>query len=184
MVEDRKNMVRIPDLLNDNKEEDKQIDQNFKVSEMFATANNGEFEQVYRATTSHVKKVFLRRLQSKNEISGGLDGQRGILHTSEAPYRSQKGHASRDNLHHRRANSISTAAATTYGLYRSGRNNQAKRSEAATRTLNNSDMDTSRLPSAMTEFAGQNNRNRAIGTRNTAFSNNQRGSSAYMASSD
>ena len=62
MVEDRKNMVRIPDLLNDNKEEDKQIDQNFKVSEMFATANNGEFEQVYRATTSHVKKVFLRRL--------------------------------------------------------------------------------------------------------------------------
>ena len=47
IADDRKNMVRIPDLFHgglDNKEEDKQIDQNFKVSEMFATANNGEFE--------------------------------------------------------------------------------------------------------------------------------------------
>ena len=37
-------MVRIPDLFNENREEDKHVDQNFKVSEMFATANNGEFE--------------------------------------------------------------------------------------------------------------------------------------------
>ena len=78
VVEDRKNMVRIPDLFNDNRDDEKPENQNYKVSEMFATANNGEFEQVYRATTSHVKNVFLRRLQSKNDIAGDVAG-RGLL---------------------------------------------------------------------------------------------------------
>lgn len=63
---------------------------------------------MYRATTSHVKGLYLKRVQSRGRTGGSdenLDAE-----------------SNNNILKHQRANSLSTAAATTYGFYRSGGN--------------------------------------------------------------
>lgn len=64
---------------------------------------------MYRATTSHVKGLYLKRVQSRGKTRGGVSEN---LDTE----------SNNNILKHQRANSLSTAAATTYGFYRSGGN--------------------------------------------------------------
>ena len=62
-ADDRKNMVKIPDLLgarNDQEGEDV-----VHVSQMFAQTSDKSIENFYRATTSHVKGLYLNRVKSR-----------------------------------------------------------------------------------------------------------------------
>jgi len=67
-------MIKIPDLL-ESKEVVSPKGESLEpvdVTEMFQTAKNKSFEQMYRATTSHVKGLYLKRVQSRGKTGGGL----------------------------------------------------------------------------------------------------------------
>lgn len=66
--DDRKNYVKIPDLLEE-KKGDIIVAEPVGVGEMFAFASNKSFEKVYRATTSHVKGLYLNRLKSRERLA-------------------------------------------------------------------------------------------------------------------
>ena len=69
--DDRKNYVKIPDLLEERKV-DSLAEEPPKVNDMFAFASNKSFEKVYRATTSHVKSLYLNRLKSRDRLGGDI----------------------------------------------------------------------------------------------------------------
>ena len=64
---ERKGVVRIPDLLEakPTPQSDQLSEEPIRVSQMFKSAQDANFEQVYRATTTHVKGLYLGRLKSR-----------------------------------------------------------------------------------------------------------------------
>ena len=59
-------MVRIPDLLEKKPlVSDLNSEEPVRVTQMFQSAQDENFEKVYRATTSHVKGIYLERLKSR-----------------------------------------------------------------------------------------------------------------------
>ena len=136
---ERSGIVRIPDLLESKPVQSELSEEPVRVSQMFQSAQDEAFEKVYRATTSHVKGLYLGRLKSRES---------GLMYTSMQGHEAYSGSQNVDKnggLKHQRANSFSTAAATTNVFYRSGKNIRGgqphgrsghRSSEVASGTLN------------------------------------------------
>lgn len=147
--DDRKNIVKIPDLLEENKGEF-QLNEPIKVNDMFAFASNQNFEKVYRATTSHVKSLYLKRLKSREkftETNTPSGAEPVVLSSNKTSVRPI-------GLKHQRANSMSTTAATMQGGFYRSKNQMKNMAETDTQTVA-SGLDSSRLRSAMTEVSMQ-----------------------------
>lgn len=97
--------MKIPDLLEERRA-DGLSDEPISVNEMFACASNKNFEKVYRATTSHVKSLYLNRLKSREKFT--------TENHEKLNYETAKtvSKVASTSLKHQRANSMSTAAAT------------------------------------------------------------------------
>ena len=84
---------------------------------MFASANDQNYERVYRSTTSEIKGMYLKRLQSRGTESRQVNSIENLELSGQASV--DRSGADHTLKHHQRAHSFSTAAATTQGFYRS-----------------------------------------------------------------